>query len=110
MDSGKTRPEEPVNTSWPSAREKSCTSSGPKLRSMGASGAEGCILCRNASVSSAIVRLRPDLPAIRNLRPKDGLLSATVTARPPSASASAAINPAGPDPITNASAMVSSMP
>src|SRR5271156_6972910 len=42
----------------------------------------------------------PPLPAIRNLRPTDGIASYTSTRTPPWASASAAISPAGPPPTT----------
>ena len=43
------------------------------------------------------------MPAIRSLRPSVGFASARTTARPAAASASAAISPAGPPPITSAS-------
>jgi len=42
------------------------------------------------------------LPAIRNLRPTEGLCSVMMTERPERAKTSAAINPAGPDPMTRA--------
>ncbi len=44
------------------------------------------------------VRFMPPLPAIRNLRPTNGIASNTSTRAPPAASASAAISPAGPSP------------
>lgn len=44
--------------------------------------------------------LRPDFPAISNLRATVGIASNTVTAWPAAESTSAAISPAGPPPIT----------
>ncbi len=43
--------------------------------------------------------LRPDFPAISNLRATVGIASNTVTAWPAAESISAAISPAGPPPI-----------
>src|SRR4051794_35700723 len=54
----------------------------------------------NCGSGSLWVRLSPPRPAIRNLRPADGMASNTVTPAPPCASTSAAINPAGPAPMT----------
>lgn len=48
---------------------------------------------------SECVRLRPPLPAIRNLRAGDGIWSMTRTLAPPLASTSAAMRPAGPAPM-----------
>src|SRR3954462_14982848 len=54
----------------------------------------------NCGSGSLWVRLSPPRPAIRNLRPADGIPSWIVTAAPPCASTSAAIRPAGPAPMT----------
>src|SRR5579872_4293537 len=54
---------------------------------------------RKEDSGSPCVRLSPPRPAIRNLRPTDGIASKTVTFAPPCASTSAAINPAGPAPM-----------
>src|SRR5512146_688603 len=53
-----------------------------------------------AGSGSAWVMFMPPLPAIRNLRPTDGIASHTSTRTPCRLSTSAAIRPAGPPPMT----------
>ena len=102
---GKTRPELPVKTSTPSpsrpGRDLRRAEVGEDRRepvaALGVGGGEG-------GGGSALVRFSPDLPAIRSLRPSVGLrLGDDARGAPAAASASAAISPAGPPPITSAS-------
>ena len=62
--------------------------------------AAAAVAGRKAGAASAWVRFMPPLPAIRNLRPTEGMASNNVTARPLCASRCAAIRPAGPPPTT----------
>ena len=103
MQVGKIRPVLPVKTSCPSASAKPITSSGPNCNRMGFKAAVASKCCKNAFGSSALVRLRPDFPAIRNFRAGEGIASATATRNPARAACSAAIKPAGPAPTTNTS-------
>src|SRR5579872_878153 len=64
---------------------------------------------RKDDSGSLCVRLRPPRPAIRNLRPADGIASKTVTLAPLCANTSAAINPAGPAPMTATSIFAADM-
>ena len=97
-----TRPDDPVKVSMPRSRAQPTTSAGPKAVTSGTiHGAEKWPA--KTAGGSFFVRLSPDFPAIRNLRAGLGRASATTTERPAAASASAAISPAGPAPITSAS-------
>lgn len=101
---GKTRPVLPVKMGWPRDCAHACTSGGPNSASIGLSHEAAWPYWAMKSVSgSSFVRFRPDLPAIRNLRPMLGLPSITCTRWLALASVSAAISPAGPAPITSAS-------
>src|SRR3546814_14098407 len=53
---------------------------------------------RNAAKASEWVRFNPLFPAIRNLRPSEGMASKRWTSTPAANNASAAISPAGPPP------------
>ena len=75
----------------------------PNCNRMGFKAAEASKCCKNAFGSSALVRLRPDFPAMRNFRAGEGIASATATRIPARAACSAAIKPAGPAPTTNTS-------
>jgi len=55
---------------------------------------------RNGDSGSLWVKFNPPLPASKNLRPTEGMASKTTTCCPACDSTSAAINPAGPAPIT----------
>ena len=103
MRVGKTRPVLPVKTFSPRPSAKPMTSAGPNSDRMGFKGAMASKCCKKASGSSALVRLRPDFPAMRNFRAGEGIASATATRIPARAACSAAINPAGPAPTTNTS-------
>ena len=98
---GKTRPVEPTNTSWPRPVAHRTTSGGPNAESARAKAGETAPYAAS-KWSSSFVRFRPDLPAIRNLRAGDGIWSAMTTETPASESTSAAISPAGPAPMTSA--------
>ena len=109
MPTGNTRPVEPVNNSIPSPRAQLMTWAGPnsfmsKYPGGGRRpGAEPQKCVANIPAGSSLVRFSPDFPAIRNFRAGVGIDSATTTRAPCPASTSAAINPAGPAPITRAS-------
>ena len=101
---GNTRPDDPVNTSCPSPSDQPTASPGPNPSSAARTPAIPVVTApRNTSAASSLVRFSPERPAIRNLRPTDGILSATSTRAPAPAAASAAASPAGPPPTTSTS-------
>ncbi len=101
MARGNTRPLLPVNTGWPSASHHAHSAAGGNAATAGARNARaGPYRSSKPSSGSPWVRFRPPTPAISSLRAGEGMRSNTVTATPPSARRSAAINPAGPAPMT----------
>ena len=79
---GNTRPVDPTNTSWPRPVAHRMTSGGPNPESARAKAGETSPYAAS-KWSSSLVRFRPDLPAIRNLRAGDGIWSAMTTERRP---------------------------
>ena len=72
---GKTRPLEPMKVGCPNASLHSCNSAGGKLPSQPQAALCVAIARQKSGKASLCVRLSPPRPAIRNLRPADGIAS-----------------------------------
>ncbi len=99
MALGKMRPLDPMKVWAPSVLAQSIRADGgwrEGFQHRRRRGDAAPYRVRKMSGRSECVRLRPPRPAIRNLRPTDGMRSYTVTTTPPALNNSAAIRPAGP--------------
>jgi len=101
MSLGKTLPELPTKVEKPNSSTHERSSEGPNfVRNGDKKEARSRYRERNKSKSSARVRFNPPFPATRNFRKTAGFPSNTSTFIPWVIKYSAAINPAGPPPIT----------
>ena len=101
---GKHRPVAPAKSSWSKCRAQSLTSS-PNASNIGENHFfDDPWASKNRPRGSSSVKLRPNFPAIGNLRPIEGL--ARQTEAPAHASRLPAIRPAEPPPIAKASAIL----